>query len=35
MINKFDIIVTLLYHVNVVITRIVSLLKIKNHLNGV
>lgn len=35
MINKFDIIVTLLYHINTVITRFVSLLKIKNHLNGV
>ena len=35
MINKFDIIVTLLYHINVVITMFVSLLKIKNHLNDV
>lgn len=35
MINKFDTIVSLLYHINVVITRFVSLLKIKSHLNGV
>lgn len=35
MINKFDIIVTLLYHINVVITRFVSLLKIDARLNGV
>lgn len=34
MINKFDIIVTLLYHINVVITSFVSLLKIKKHLTG-
>jgi len=35
MINKFDIIVILLYHINVVIARFVSLLKIDTHLNGV
>lgn len=35
MINKFDIIVTLLYHINAVITRFASLLKIDAHLNGI
>ena len=35
MINKFDIIVTLLYHINIVIARFISLLKINTHLNGV